>query len=260
VTRVRAARPRRNMGVDCREGAEIEGLWRKLLTEFGWGNLPLCHTAEEAARLPGVPPAWVEVLAGPERVAKAVAQWRGMPRFSSYLESSTLDVRLVAGPAEPVMAYLIKDWKETDAESHEPGLMIGGVITPAATLDAFQAEVGELPVSLRTAWLAHSYVSLKSGRWLNSLLAEDGEESRRPRVIPAKASQGWVGGVKGHFECLEILDVGRAVSGCLVRAPGERAWRDQVVYRHFDGHLRQSHRPTLEETFTDWEATEWEGP
>lgn len=248
------------MSGDYRESAEFEALWRKLLSGWGWGDRVLCRTPEHARRLPGVPPAWVEMLAGPDRVANAVGPWRAMTRFSRYLQSSTLDVRIVAGDVEPVMAYLTSDWKETGFGRHEPGLMIGGVPTPAATLDAFQAEVGELPVSLRTAWLTHSFVLLKNDRWLNSLLPGGDNTGRRPAVIPAPASKGWVGGVHGHFECLAILNVGSPISGCLVRAPGERPWRDRVVYREGSGLLRESHRPTIDDTFTDWEVTEWEDP
>jgi hypothetical protein len=248
------------MSGDYRESAEIERLWRELLSERGWEDRDLCRTPEQAVGLPGVPAAWVEMLAGPDRVADAVRPWHGMPRFTRYLQSSTLDVRLVAGDDEPVMAYLIRDWKETGFGSHEPGLMLGGIPTPAAKLDAFQTEVGELPGSLRTAWLAHSYVLLKNDRWLNSFLHEGEHAKRRPVIIPAKASKGWVGGVHGHFECLAIFNVGSPICGCVVRAPGEQAWRDRVVYREGSGLLMESHRPTVEDTFTDWEVTEWEGP
>jgi hypothetical protein len=248
------------MNGDYRDSAEIERLWEELATWREGVTGEVCRTPECARRLPGVPPAWIEMLAEGDRVANAVAPWRAMPRFSRYLQASTLDVGIVEGVAGAVMVYLIRDWKEIGFRRHEPGLMLAGVPAPAEAVDGFEAEVGGLPTSLRTAWLAHSFVLLKNDLWLSSILPDGQRVARRPTVIPAEASEGWVDDTYGHFECLEVLSPGSPISGCLVRGPGEQSWRDRVVYREGSGLIRKSHRPTLDDTFTDWEMTEWEDP
>lgn len=253
-----ARQPGDSMDSTPADGDDIARLWSRLLP--GWrGVVGAVHRApEELRQNPEVPDAWVELFSSDRVVDALVAAWRPLPRFSAYLASSLLDAAVGTGMGGPVLVYLLRDWTRNHGESH-PGLMLGGVPAGARALEQFQSEVGPLPAALQSTWLLHSFLLLKNGQWLGSLLPAGEVIAPRPRVAPG-TSQGQLGGRSGRYECLEVFEPGSAVSGCVIRAPGEAAWRDHVVYRERDGVLTESHRPTLESTLTDWDADVWEEP
>lgn len=234
-------------------------LWDDLLSRYGGIVGELRRSADAVRQLAGVPEEWVRIFAEGDRVGRAIAPWaERMPRFARYLGSSLLDVGVGDGIGGPVMAYLIRDWTERGYQDYEPGLMIGGLPSPTRLLDDLEDDVGRLPPSLRAAWEIHSFAHLKTGGWLGSLRPEGYEIVLPPAILPHTAT-GWVGEVYGEFECLEILNPGTRRRGCLVRPPGTGAWMDHIVYPEGD-QIVDSLRPTLEETFTDWEQDAWSEP
>ena len=235
-----------------------EALWSALTP--GWEGVTgsVARSADAAREIPGVPRAWIDLVGNGERIALAAEQWRDMPRFARYLRSSTLDVGVGLGVGGPVLVYLLSDWVDVPTGGFLPGLMIGGLPTPPEALASFEERVGEIPAALRGAWRAHGFVLLKNGRWLGTLVP-GGERITRPPALVPRPSRGWAGQEEGRFECLEVLDPDRSITGCLVRRPGERAWLDYIVYRDGSGRVHSNHRPTIESTFTDWDTSEFEG-
>jgi hypothetical protein len=238
--------------------SEIDRLWSDLLPSWSGVVGGVSRQPGEVEGIPGVPAAWVAMFREGDRMDNATAPWRAMARFHRYLQASLIDVGVGTGIGGPVLVYLVRDWNETAPGEYEAGLMIGGAPTHAEVLYAFERESGEIPSSLRTAWLAHAFLLLKNGRWLGSLRRE-GTVISRPPAKSARPLRGLVGGVYGEFECLEVFDPGSPVSGCIVRRPGEQVWGDHVVY--FEGRktIVDSHRSSIESTLTDWETSEWSG-
>jgi hypothetical protein len=235
---------------------DVDAHWHDL--SAGWSGVidTVARTPDELGRIADVPPGWVAALEAAARGSDVAERWRAIPRFARYLRSALLDVGVGSGIAGPVLVYLLRDWNQLDDEQFEPGLMIGGVPATDPDVEAFEREVGPVPDALRAAWKQHSFLLLKNGLWLSSPRLEESTMVGGPRIA-GTPSTGWVGGEHGTYECLEVLDPGSAISGCLVRAPGEASWRDHVVYREMSGHITHSTRPTIESTLTDWDFAEW---
>jgi hypothetical protein len=204
---------------------------------------------DEAAPFRGrVPDEWL--LAVGDRAAGVARLWDpahgALPTWRRYLATSLEQVAIGDGKLGPVLIYFLRDWNRTVEDTGEPGAMVAGLPAAAEALGELEREHGALPASLRAFWSRHHFTRLKNDQLLASPTPPVGL-TERPRVFASPA-----------HEYLAIANPSREPATCLVRARGERAWRDELVQLYPSDLTAQ---PALSDTFdrvlVNWDTAVW---
>lgn len=206
-----------------------------------------------------IPQSWVDLVANPcAETIKPI--WAGaansLPRFVDYLTHCILEARVADSQLGYVLVYFLKDWQELGIEEYDDGFMMSGLPTAEHDIAGFEAEVGRLPVSLRSLWLTHGFVQRHDGTFVTSLQPQQQKLAHAPTVYLAR-QDSWQ---KGRMlDCLAMADVIGEIVPSLSREIGAQSWDDYIVdVMRWGNSMRENLHVHLDNFLADWTLREWE--